>query len=393
MTRAPTHVAHIGFHLDPQQRPPSRLLVDWWPLVHTAETAALHVTRVTVIQACARAATLRHNGVNYHFVRPEPGRSGIGDGPAFAELIRKLEPDVLHVHGFDFPRDVLALAGLAPDTPILLQDHANGVPRFWRRPLRRRGMYVAAGLSFCATEQAAPFARRGLIAPHVATFEIPECSSRFTPGDQRVARALTGVHGDPAILWVGHLDPNKDPLTVLAGVSDAIPQFPDLQMWCCFGKAPLLAAVKKRIANDSRLQGRVHLLGSVPHHRIEQLMRAADVFVSGSHREGSGFSVIEALACGLAPVVTDIPSFRALLGGRVGATWPCNTPSALSHALRAIATPPRHEMRIRTRAHFECELSFDAVGRKLALAYEALIARGAAPHAARRPRLSSGAAP
>ncbi len=58
----------------------------------------------------------------------------------------------------------------------------------------------------------------------------------------------------------------------------------------------------------------MHLLGRVPHERIEMLMRAADLFVLGSHREGGNTSLIEALATGLLPVVTDIPSSRSLLG-------------------------------------------------------------------------------
>ncbi len=90
---------------------------------------------------------------------------------------------------------------------------------------------------------------------------------------------------------------------------------PELRLWCCFGAAPLLPAVEERIAADPRLRDRVQLLGRVPHLRIEQLMCAADIFVLGSHREGSGYSLIEALSCGLPPVVTDIPSFRALTGG------------------------------------------------------------------------------
>ena len=41
---------------------------------------------------------------------------------------------------------------------------------------------------------------------------------------------------------------------------------------------------------------------------------AADVFVSGSHSEGSGYALIEAMSAGVVPVVTDIPSFRAIAG-------------------------------------------------------------------------------
>jgi glycosyltransferase involved in cell wall biosynthesis len=135
----------------------------------------------------------------------------------------------------------------------------------------------------------------------------------------------------------------------------------------------LLPAVRGRISGDPLLCGRVHLLGRVSHGEIEQLMRAADIFVSGSHREGSGYSLIEALACGLPPAVTDIPSFRSLTGhGAVGALWPTGDAAALCDALLAIAAQPDAARRAAARRHFEYELSFEAVGRKLAVAYQDL---------------------
>jgi glycosyltransferase involved in cell wall biosynthesis len=105
-------------------------------------------------------------------------------------------------------------------------------------------------------------------------------------------------------------------------------------------------------------------------------MRAADVFVLGSHREGSGFSLIEALACGLPPVVTDIPSFRSLTGtGAVGMLWPCDDARALGAALRAVVAHSGGPMRAAVRAHFDRELSFDALGVKLAAMYQDLLER------------------
>ena len=113
-------------------------------------------------------------------------------------------------------------------------------------------------------------------------------------------------------------------------VAEASETLPLLQLFCCFGKAPLLAEVERCIAADRRLRDRVHLLGKVAHARIELLMQGADLFVLGSHHEGSGCSLIEALACGLSPLVTDIPSYRALTGeGRVGKLWPCGQPAEL----------------------------------------------------------------
>jgi glycosyltransferase involved in cell wall biosynthesis len=213
-----------------------------------------------------------------------------------------------------------------------------------------------------------------LVHRDTAVFEIPESTSAFTPGDARDSRAATGMRGDPAVLWVGHLDRNKSPLTVLDGVAAAARDLPDLQLWCCFGAAPLLAAVQARIARDPLLRERVHLLGRVPHERVEELMRAADLFVLGSHREGSSFSLIEALATGLTPVVTDIPSLRALTGnGTVGALWRCGDSGALAGALRSAAAGLGPDSRAAVRAHFDAHLSSTAIGRKFTTAYRELL--------------------
>ena len=157
---------------------------------------------------------------------------------------------------------------------------------------------------------------------------------------------------------------------MLDGVSEAARQLPGLQLWCCFGTAPLLSEVRNRIDTDRLLRDRAHLLGRVAHERIEQLMLPSDLFVLASHREGSGYSLIEALACGLPPVVTDIPSFRSLTGqGAIGRLWPCGDAQKLCEALLSIASESRPELRQLARRHFDAELSFDAVGQKLSAAY------------------------
>jgi glycosyltransferase involved in cell wall biosynthesis len=370
------HVVQICFHLDPKRRIPAEILRDWWPLVDAAEMVVQAGVRVSVVLACVGTETVNRNGVDYYFLEPDPGQSGLAASQAFVRRIRELNADVFHVHGLGFAPDVQRLALLAADTPLFLQDHADRVPRFWRRRAYRRGLSLAAGVSFCALEQAAPFLKSGLLRPDTPIYEIPETSSRFTPGDQQLARQATGVCGDPAILWIGNLDTNKDPLTVLDGISAAIAQLPRLKLWCCFRTAPLLQQVQARIDADPRLRDRVELLGPMPHERVEQLMRAADVFVLGSHREGSGCSVIESLACGLVPVVTAIPSFAALTGdGNVGALWPCDDAAKLCEALLRIGSRQKQQLRAAVRAQFDRELSFVAVGAKLVATYQDLLRR------------------
>ncbi|MFZ1869160.1 MAG: glycosyltransferase family 4 protein [Steroidobacteraceae bacterium] len=359
------HAVQVGFYLNPRGRPPAQLLQDWPTLVDVAESACQGGLRITVVQACHGPDILSRNGVRYHFFARD------ADAPA---LICSLRPDVIHVHGLHFPREVLRLAAHLPEVPILIQDHASGPPRLWRRPLYRRAFAAAAGVAFCARPQSWPFESARLIQPPTSIHVIPESSSRFTPGSRDEARALTGLAGDPCLLWVGHLAANKDPLTVLEGVSRAVDGLPRLELWCCFGEAPLAKAVTERIERDGRLRGRVHLLGRRPHAQIESLMRAADVFVSGSHREGSGYALIEALACGLPPVVTDIPSFRTLTGdGAVARLWERGEPQSLADELLGIAADLGPARRARVRAHFDRELSFPALGRNLAACYRSLV--------------------
>ena len=372
------HVVQISFFVDLQRRSPETLLRDWFPLVDVAVAVASAGERITVVQASMVPGTVVRSGVTFHFVAPEAADVPLTRSGAFRALLRDLAPDVLHVHGLGFAREVRELHELEPGMPILLQDHADRVPRFWRRSAWRSGAAAASAMLFCARAQAEPFRRARLVPPNAEIFEIPELTSSFAPGDAAAARAATGLHGDPAILWVGHLDANKDPLTVLEGVSAAARDLPNLQLWCCYGTSPLLAAVEARIARNAMLNARVHLLGRVPHERVEQLMRAADLFVLGSHREGGSSALVEAMATGVTPVVTDIPSSRVLTGnGAVGALWPCGDWRALGTALHRCAAMRGPATRARVRAHFDAHLSSAAVGRKLAAAYAGLIERRA----------------
>lgn len=63
-------IVQLGVLLDPQ-RSPSQMLVDWWPLVDTAEMVAHAGAQVSVIQASRVAETVRLRDVTYHFLVPE----------------------------------------------------------------------------------------------------------------------------------------------------------------------------------------------------------------------------------------------------------------------------------------------------------------------------------
>ncbi|HEY4145054.1 glycosyltransferase family 4 protein [Pinirhizobacter sp.] len=362
------HVAQVNFLPAPADIPPEALLARWNTLGDVADAVASTGTRVSVVQVAPYQCRMTRGSVDYHFIPTTPDDGG----RRVATVLGDLGVDVLHANGLGFARQAHEVSRHRPDLPIVFQDHADRAPPWWRRAQWRRWYAVAAGVSFTAPELARPFTDAKLFGPRTLQFSIPESSCSFNVGSGEAARVETGLHGNPCLLWVGHLVTDKDPLVMLEGVAQASDRLPGIQVWCAFGTSPLIEQMHRYITADPRLAGRVHLLGSVPHARIERLMQAADIFVSASHRESSGYALLEAMACGTIPVVTDIPSFRAITGlGAVGRLWPAGNPDRLADALVVVAT--NASARRGVRARFDEELSPAVLGRRWTDAYAQVI--------------------
>ncbi len=335
---------------------------------------------VAVVQRFERAATFRRGGVDYHFVPDAP----VPQPPAWwwslrvVEAVAALAPSVVHVHGLVYPLQVRLLrAWLPAATPLLVQDHGGihaGSPGFRRptwRALHRFGLRGADGLLFSAAELARPWRDAGILAPTQPVHAVPESSTDLAASPPRPGDARTP--GRPALLWVGRLDANKDPLTVLAAFERALPALPGAALTMVFGADALLPRVRARLAAAPALAERVHLLGALAPAALPALYASADLFVLGSHHEGSGYALIEALAFGVTPVVTDIPAFRALTDA-LGARFPPGDVAACARALLAAAATVRANgpaQRAEVRAHFARALSWPALGARVLAIYRA----------------------
>jgi glycosyltransferase involved in cell wall biosynthesis len=374
-------VVQVSFHRDAVVGEPDAQL-DAWPTLHGVASATVRAgVETTVVQPASVSQTLRRDGVRYEFVRfPHSGGALSGRAARWApparliERVRAARPDVIHVQGFGHPVAVWHLRRAMGRIPLLVQDHASLPPGGFRRLAWKTAYSSLAGAVFTASAQADPYVAAGILRLGTPVHAVLEGSSTFTPGDQREARAATGLHGDPCVLWAGRLNANKDPLTLLEAFRGAAPSLPDARLWCCFGDAPLLDAVTQRIAQCDILAARVTLLGRRPHDEMQALYRAADLFVQLSHFEGSGYAPIEALACGTPPLVTDIPSLRAIVGD-AGSLTPVGDAPAMAAAIRAWGGGDRAAQRRAARRRFESALSFDVIGERLAAVY-ALTARG-----------------
>ncbi|MFQ5625847.1 MAG: glycosyltransferase family 4 protein [Methyloligellaceae bacterium] len=103
--------------------------------------------------------------------------------------------------------------------------------------------------------------------------------------------------------------------------------------------APGIEHVLNLARSDKALKHRVHFLGY--RNDIPDLLRAADIFVSASHREGMPRSIIEAMMCGLPVVATNIRGSREeVVDGETGLLVAVKSPEALGRALSTLVDRP-----------------------------------------------------
>ncbi|MDB5251184.1 MAG: hypothetical protein JWP27_353, partial [Flaviaesturariibacter sp.] len=218
---------------------------------------------------------------------------------------------------------------------------------------------------FASTEVGLEWVDRRIIKQSGKIAAIMQSSSRFQPIDKHAARVKLGIGGSPLFLWVGRLDPNKDPLTVIRAFNRFAATRPDARLYMIYTDAPLLPNVRDAIA-QAPSPALIALVGTVKNKELETWYSAADFILSGSHSEGSGIAVIEAMSCGCIPIVTTIPSFRAMTAdGTVGFLYPPGDAGALLDRLHHATTTDLPALGQRVRKRFERELSFPALAHKI----------------------------
>jgi glycosyltransferase involved in cell wall biosynthesis len=358
-------VVQVNYAFDNELSDPDALLARYTTLTGWAEALlAAGAERSAVVQRFHRAARIVRNGIEYVFVNG-----------AVANAAAALSPDVAHVNGLGFAARTWRLRRSLPaPTAIVVQNHSDTGP-MGQAPLARLIGAAARGavdaFLFAAEAHVGRWRRAGFVGSGQRTYQVMEASTAVTPLPRADAQAITGVRGSPAILWVGRLNANKDPLTILDAFERVLVTLPHATLTMVYGTSELVDRVRARLERSAALCDRVDLAGAVPHDRIGAYFSAADVFVLGSHHEGSGYSLMEALACGVTPAVTDIPSFRVLTGGgAMGALWQPGDAAGCARAIVAVARLDLDRQRSRVREHFARHFSWGAIGRRAMEIYE-----------------------
>jgi glycosyltransferase involved in cell wall biosynthesis len=221
--------------------------------------------------------------------------------------------DLVHVHGEAAAG--LCLPALATHASVVTLHGLHLVRRLHGLALRAAEaqlalVVTAASRTICVsdteravvTELVGPSrARRVITIPNGVSVNHPRVGN-----DRTRVRAELGIP-EPALvgIWVGALDARKDPLTAIRAAEEASTAL------LVVGDGPLRSQVERAAGNAIRVLG--------AREDIPALLRSADFFVLSSSREGLAFSLLEAMATGLPPVVTDLPENLEVIGETIAA--------------------------------------------------------------------------
>ncbi len=159
----------------------------------------------------------------------------------------------------------------------------------------------------------------------------------FRPVDRAAARARFALPENARVLIsVGGLVERKG----MHRVIDCLPALragsPDLHYLIVGGASPegdMRAELEAQAARLG-LAGQVHFLGSLPPDELKWPLSAADVFVLATRNEGWANVFLEAMACGLPVVTTDVGGNREVVcRDDLGAVVPFGDAAALQQAL------------------------------------------------------------
>lgn len=248
-------------------------------------------------------------------------------------VLRTLRPDVVHAGPLQNAAFLTAISGYRPlvsmswGYDLLLDAERNAAWRWVTRFTLRRST-VMIGDCQTVRELAVGY---GMPAKRIVTFpwgvdlrmfsprDTPERPNTWPSGDER------NQHSEVFLLLCNR---SWEPIYgvdliarafVLASQMLVSGDHPELRLLMLGNGSQ--ADLLRQIFSSGGCLDRVHFPGQVSQPDLPRYYRSADLYLSASHSDGSSVSLMEAMACGLPVLVSDIPGNREWITPGIQGWW------------------------------------------------------------------------
>lgn len=221
--------------------------------------------------------------------------------------------DLIHVHwaGFGF------LPSLAGVRPYVITAWGSDIYRMHEydeatQRLICQGLRSAELVTVDSADLKRAIETLGVVPERIRVIQWGVDTTLFAPGKPcEHRRAALGIGDGPVIYSPRNIAPIYNNDLILASFARVLKAHPSavlLQKY--YHRDPEALAGYLKTAEALGVAERVRLIGDMPYTDIPELYALADVVVSVPSSDATPMSVLEALACGVVPIVSDLPSLR-----------------------------------------------------------------------------------
>ena len=170
--------------------------------------------------------------------------------------MKKMEPDVVFINGFIFPWQIIQLRLQLGKSPKIIILHRAEKPFSGYKAIFQKiaDKFVSAYF-FSSFEFGQSWIRKGIVNDEKKFYEILQSSSIFIPNGQKQDKSKAGYAEAYNFLWVGRLDKNKDPLTVVSAFIEFLEYVPMAKLQLIYQGGELLSELEQ-IINATKIAGK-----------------------------------------------------------------------------------------------------------------------------------------
>lgn len=230
------------------------------------------------------------------------------------KLVNKINPDILDCHYITIDGYLGVISGFHPlvltawGSDVLIVPKKNILHRLMTNiSLKRADLIIS--LSLTMTED---LIKLGACKNRIHEILIGVDTANFKPlvNTNNIRRDIGISDLTPIIISTRNFEPVYDIETLIKAVALVLK---NIRIKCIIiGEGSQKDSLHK-LAESLGIRNDIIFLGRFPHDEIPKYLAISDIYVSTSLSDGASNSLMEAMATGLAPIVSDIPANRAFI--------------------------------------------------------------------------------
>ena len=288
--------------------------------VHVHELSKEIVKRghqVTVF-TCEKHPKLYHNqvnGYNVYYFNTFMNTFGFSAPPSMlTALFKKVDDfDIVHAHShLFFSTHMAAFVRKFKKTPLIVTNHgfvSQRVPFTIQKialPIVAKWTYSNADAIICYTsEMKEEMENWGIRTENVRIIHNGVNTEFFRP--------LNNNDKEYDIIWVGRYVPGKGIEFLIQSLSELKKEFKDFKV-LMIGSGPLKKSIEEMVIK-SNLTNHITFIEKISNDDLLYYYNKSKLFVLTSIEEGVPRTILEAMACGLPVVCSDLPQLKTLIDG------------------------------------------------------------------------------